>query len=208
MFGDGGAGREAKRARMEELARQGRIAQASSETRTKFRDVFSDDYYARELKNFQDAYKPDIKLKYDRAVQNMQAALMQAGLFDSSVRAQKEGMAEEARGDAEKNVTASGLKAQADRKQEVAGAENTVINQLINTADMGAAAENAANAIRTQSSPTPTPMLGQIFTDFSAGLATQADLERNRQNRYSLFGRIPGWSAGGGSRYTRTVGGR
>lgn len=206
MFGDGGAGREAARARDEELARQGRIARASDETRTKFRDVFSDDYYAKELGKYQDAYKPDIQRQYKSAVQQLQAALSRSGLSDSSVAAQKSGESAEALANAENEVTQRGLAAQANRKQDVAGAENTVIGQLINTADMQGAFENAANAIRTNTSPTPTPMLGQVFTDLSAGLATQADLERNNQNRYTVMGRIPGWSTGG-ARYTRNVGG-
>lgn len=205
MFGDGGAGREASRARNEELARQGRIARASAETRQKFRDVFSDDYYAQELGAFQRAYEPDVKLQYKNAIEQMQAALMRAGLFDSSVRAKKEGEATEALAGARNEVTQRGLQAQANRKQDVAAAESNVIGQLVNTADTQAAFENAASAIRTQSSPTPTPMLGQLFTDLSAGLATQADLERSGQNRYNVFGRIPGW--GNSSRYTRNVGG-
>jgi len=205
MFGDGGAGREASRARNEELARQGRIARASGETRQKFRDVFSDDYYAQELAKYKAAYEPDINRQHAQAKQQMLGALMRAGLFDSSVAAKKAGEAEEALASARNEVTQRGLQAQANRKQDVAAAENTVIGQLINTADQGAAFENAASAIRTNSTPMPTPMLGQIFTDLSAGLATQADLERNRQNRYTVMGRIPGWNSGG--RYTRNVGG-
>jgi hypothetical protein len=208
MFGDGGAGREASRARNEELARQGRISRASDETRKKFQDVFSDDYYAQELEKFKGAYTPDITRQHAKAVQSMEAALRRAGLFNSSMAAQARGDSDEALANANNEVTQRGLAAQASRKQDVAGAENTVIGQLINTADMNAAMENAANAIRTNTSPTPTPMLGQIFTDLSAGIATQGDLERNQQNRYNVFGRIPGWSTGGGSRYTRNVGGR
>jgi hypothetical protein len=205
MFGDGGAGREAQRARNEELARQGRIARGSAETRQKFQDVFSDDYYAQELAKFQKAYAPEVDRQYKAATQNLQAALMRAGLFDSSVAAVKAGDAERAKVNADNEVTQRGLQAQANKKLDVAQAENTVIGQLINTADQQAAFENAANAVRTQSSPTPTPMLGQVFTDLSAGLATQADLERSGNARYNVFGRIPGWSTGG-TRYTRNVG--
>jgi hypothetical protein len=206
MFGgDGGAGKEARRARHEELQRQQRIAQASGETRQKFRDVFSDDYYAKELAKYQDAYTPDIDRQHAKAYQQMQAALMRAGLFDSSVAAVKGGEAAEAKENAKNEVTQRGLAAMNNRRQDIAAAENTVIGQLINTADQGAAFENAAQAIRTNSAQTPTPMLGQIFTDLSAGLATQADLERNNQNRYTVMGRLPGW--GNPNRYTRNVGG-
>lgn len=204
-MGDGGTGKEARRARAEELARQGRIARSSAETRQKFQDVFSDDYYAQELAKFQKAYTPEVDRQYKVATQNMQAALMRAGLFDSSVAAQRAGDAERAKIAADNEVTQRGLQAQANKKLDVAQAENTVIGQLINTADQQAAFENAANAIRTQSSPTPTPMLGQVFTDLSAGLATQADLERQGNAKYNVFGRIPGWSTGG-ARYTRNVG--
>src|SRR4029078_11816244 len=99
---------------------------------------------------------------------------MSSALCDSSVATQKYGESAEALANAQNEVTARGLQAQANRKQDVAARENTVTGQLVNTADIGAAMENASSAIRTNTSPTPTPMLGQIFTDLSAGLRTHA----------------------------------
>ena len=87
----------------------------------------------------------------------------------------------------------------------MAYAENTVLNQLNQTADMGAAFANASAQIANNTKPPAMPMLGQVFTDLGAGLATQADLERYNQNRYNVFGRIPGWNER--NRYTRNVGG-
>lgn len=203
-MGDGGAGRQAKKARLEEEARQNRIRQGTIKTRSQF-SAFDDKYYADKLKEFQNAYNPDVEDKYKVAYGQMQNALLRSGLFaNERVSAQKEKEASKAKADALDQVTTSGLQAEQQRKNDLAFAENTVLSQLANTGDATAAFNSASARIREQNTPYVTPMLGQIFQDLSAGLSTQADLERNNQNRYNVLGRIPGWS--NPNRYTRNVG--
>jgi len=205
MWGDGGAGKEAKRARAEEEARQGRIKAGTRRVRESFGKQFDDNYYSKLLKDYTGAYDTDIQTQYKDAYQAMQASLLRSGLFDSSEAARREKMATAALDKAKAGVTQQGLAAQNQRKQDVAYSENSVLSQLANTADSDAAFANASARIRDNTAPLVTPMLGQVFTDLSAGLATQADLERQGQARYNVFGRIPGWSSG---RYTSNVGGR
>jgi len=204
-MGDGGTGREAKRQRLEEEARQNRIRQGTVKTRSQFASQFNDDYYTKKLDEFHKAYESDLKTKYDDAYASMQNALLRSGLFaNERLAATQEKKAKSAYNDAYDEITARGLQAQEQKKQDVAYAENTVLSQLANTADSAAAFNNASARIKESNTPYVTPMLGQIFTDLSAGLATQADLERSGQNQYTVFGRIPGWS--NSSRYTRNVG--
>src|SRR5436189_4790667 len=205
MWGDGGAGKEAKRARAEEEARQGRIKAGTRRVRESFGKQFDDNYYSKLLKDYTGAYDTDIQTQYKDAYQAMQASLLRSGLFDSSEAARREKMATAALDKAKAGVTQQGLAAQNQRKQDVAYSENSVLSQLANTADSDAAFANASARNRDNTAPLVTPMRGQVFTDLSAGLATQADLERQGQARYNVFGRIPGWSSG---RYTSNVGGR
>lgn len=193
-FGDGGAGNEARRARNEEKLREEKIKAGSATLRTKFANSFSDKYYNEMLANFQNAYLPDVHTQYKDAHRQMMAALRRSGLGNSSEYVRRDAEAQDRLQDAEDEVLSKGLQAEKERKQDVAYAESNALSQLVNTGDASSALSQAEARIRDSSKPYITPMLGQVFTDLGAGLATQADLERNNQNRYTLFGRNPWWS--------------
>ncbi|HZO54886.1 MAG TPA: hypothetical protein VFB63_19420 [Bryobacteraceae bacterium] len=208
MFGgDGGAGKEARRARQEEQQRQLNISTGTADTRNKFAHTFDKKYYDDLVQNVKNYYQPDVDKQFADAAKAMEAGLMRAGLFNSYVASKKEKEKETARLRGNTAVNQMALGAKNQRVSDVEFAQNQVLNQLNATGDSSAAFANAASAIKANYDAPAMPMLGQVITDLSAGLATQADLERNNQNRRTLFGRIPGWSTGGGSRYTRTVGG-
>lgn len=214
-MGKNSAAREARYARQEEEGRQRRIKAGTSSVRAKFEKAFDQKYYDDMLQKTRDYYigakdangvfQPgDVTTQFENARKQMQAALLRSGLADSSVGATKEAEATSQFERAKQDVDQKGIAMQGQRRQQVADAENTVTGQLINTADMAAANANATNAIRSNYEMPATPWLGQVFTDLTAGLATQADMERRGDNRYTVFGRLPGWS---GSRSTRNVGG-
>jgi len=205
MFGDGGAKKEAKRARKEEEARQFRVKIGTQETRRKFGEAFNDKYYDDLMATTKAAYTPDMERQFAEASKQLRASLLRAGLGNSQVAINKEEDKAAAHAGAVNEIEQRGIGFQNERKKDVAYAENTVLNQLNQTADMGAAFANASAQIANNTKPPAMPMLGQVFTDLSAGLATQADLERYNQNRYNVFGRIPGWNER--NRYTRNVGG-
>jgi hypothetical protein len=205
MFGDGGAKKEAKRARQEEEARQFRVKVGTNRTREDFAKAFDDKYYEDLMTKTKEAYLPGVERQFAEASKQLRASLLRAGLGNSQVAINKKEDADTAHADAINEVTQRGVGFQNERKKDVAYAENTVLNQLNQTADMGAAFANASAQIANNTKPPAMPMLGQVFTDLGAGLATQADLERYNQNRYTVFGRIPGWNER--NRYTRNVGG-
>jgi len=203
-FGDGGAGKEAKRARQEEEARQLRIKEGTTTIRRNFGNTFNDSYYAGLMDAVKKAYMPDVQQQFKAASRNLRAALLRAGLGSSSTAIRREGTElPKAQLRAENEVTQRGIGFQNQRKQDVAYAENTALNQLNQTADSQAAFANAAAAIKANYDAPAMPMLGQVFTDLSAGLATQADLERYGQAKYNVWGRIPGWTAR--NTYSRNV---
>lgn len=214
-MGKNSAAREARYARQEEEGRQRRIKAGTESVRNKFKESFDQKYYDDMLQKVNDYYigakdkngvfQPgDVTTQFENARKQMQAALLRSGLADSTVGAQKEADATEQFERAKQDVQQRGIAMQQQRRQQVADAENTVTGQLINTADMAAANANATQAIRSNYEMPSTPFLGQLFTDMTAGLATQAEMERRGDNRYTVFGRIPGWS---GRSSTKNVGG-
>lgn len=209
MFGgDGGAKREAQRARREEAERQGRIDYGTTHTRNQFAHTFDKKYYEDLVSKVKAYYQPDADKQFADASNELDSGLMRAGLFDSYVASKKEKEKETARLRGNTTIEQAALAAQNQRVQDVDLAQNSVLTQLNQTGDSGAAFANAAAGIKANYNQPAMPMLGQVITDLSAGLASQAQLERDGQNRRTLFGRIPGWNGGGANRYTRNVGGR
>jgi hypothetical protein len=214
-FGDGGVGKEASRARQEEQQRKVNIEAGSTKVRNDFAHIYDKKYYDDLLQKVKDHYigakdatgvfrAGEVTEQFENARKQMQSALMNAGLFDSYVAVKREKDAEKARLRAENEVTQRGVALQNQRQQDVEYAKNQVLNQLSNTGDASSAFANSAAAIKANYNAPAMPMLGQVVTDLSAGLATQAQMERQGNNAYTLFGRIPGW--GNSSRYSRNVG--
>lgn len=205
-MGDGGAGNEARRARREEEARQQRISQGTQRIRGSFADTFNTKYYSDLMQKMKDAYLPGVNDQYQKAYQQLQGALMRSGLGESSVAAAKEKESTKAYNDALTQVDQRGIQAQNQRKLDIDSTQNQVIGQLTNTADSAAAQAATQAALTRESSPQAIPPLGQIFQDFTAGLQTQAELERQGGAKYNVFGRIPGWN--NQNRYTTNISGR
>ena len=201
-MGDGGAGKEARRARAEELARQSRIAQGTKDIRNRFANAFDEPYYAQLMADTHKAYDTDVQTQFENSRRALAAALRRSGLMQSSVKAVKEGELNEEKINADNQVTQRGVGFQNARRQEAAAAETSVLNQLNATADSQSAFANAAAQIEATGHTPAMPMLGQVFTDLTGGLATQADLERNNQARYNVFG----YGNNSGKRFTRNVG--
>ena len=188
-FGDGGTAKEARRARHEEEARQARITSGSAKVRNDFAHKFSPQYYEELMGKVNAFYQPEVDRQFAEAHQKMSAALRRNGLFDSWAAAKSEKDALDAKARADAEVTTRGLQAQSQRKQDVEFAQNQVLGQLTNTGDASAAFANAASAIKANDAPAITPMLGQVITDLTAGLATQ-QTERERQRALSAYGNL------------------
>ena len=185
-MGKNSAAREARRARADEEARQARIKEGTARVREQFAGQFNPGYYARLGDALNQRYDKDLQQQYHDATQELQAALMRAGLFDSSVGAERTGLASEKYQQALAQVEGAKTDTIQRRKQDVAQAENSVISQLTATADQNAAFANAESQIKANYEQPQFPVLGQLFTDFTAGLAGQAEAERQGNNRYNL----------------------
>ena len=208
LFGGGGAEREARMAREAEEARERRVQVGTEEIRNRFARAFLPSYYTgpQGLETQAKAvWQPQVESQYKQSMEQLQAALLRSGMYDSTAGAGKLAYAKQQKGVADMAVSerARGLSNQ--RKQDVAAAENTTIAALQASADPFAAAAQTSNMIAANSQMPEYSMMGQLFTDFTAGLATQADLERRGESRYNT-----GWfpqRQRGSSRYSTTVGG-
>lgn len=205
-MGGGSGSAEVKRARLAEAAREQRVRTGTAQIRQQFAGTFNEPYF----KNLQDTatakYTNDAQKQYQEALKDMRYALMRSGMNNSTVAGKAEADAAGPGGAWERATTAIADQARGlanQRRGDVVNAESLAVNQLNASGDQNAAAIQAANLIAANKPDPVAPPLGQLFTDLSAGLATQADLERNNQNRYTVFGNIPGWSAR--NRYSTTV---
>lgn len=185
LFGGDPGKRAALQAEREELERQQRVSQGTIQIRKQFDDTFNVPYYKNIEKNARGVYEPQINEQYQNALRQMSAALMRAGLGSSGIASQMGGelMLQKGLATQDKRAKIQGLINA--RKGDVANAENITLSQLANTADPFAAQAQAANLIDANRADPGYSPLGQLFTDASAGLATQADLERSNQNRYN-----------------------
>jgi hypothetical protein len=186
LFGDGGASADAKKAEQNEVQRQERIRWGTDQIRKQFDSVFNTPYYQTMEKNARAAWKPQITDQYNQSLKQLQAALSRNGLSDSSIASRKGGDLQYQKGLATQDMRSKIINAINQRKGDVANAENIALSQLANTADPFAAQQQASNLIASNRAEPGYSPLGQLFTDTTAGLATQADLERSNQNRYNM----------------------
>lgn len=204
MGGDGGARSEARRARETEDAREQRIKMGTGDIRTRFGKAFDDKYYQGLETTAKDFYGKQLTSDYEKARQQLQYALARNGLLNSTVRDTREVEAQKQLALGQQSIAerARGLSNQ--RRQDVAGAEQTAVSQLTASADPAAAAAQSANLIKANTALPEFSPMGQVFQDFTAGLATQADLERQGKNRYNLG--VSGWG-NNARRYVQNVSG-
>lgn len=186
IFGDGGARNAARRAEEAERQREARIKFGTAEIRKKFDAQFNTPYYMAMEKDARAVYEPQINDQYEASLAQLQGALARAGLSSSSVSAKKGSELQFQKGLATQEKRSKIQNAINQRKGEVANAENTTLAQLSTSADPFAAQQQAATLIAANSAQPGWSPFGQIFTDATAGLATQADLERSNQNRYNM----------------------
>lgn len=202
--GGGDAAREARRAREAEEKREQRVRTGTAQIRQRFGQTYTDDYY----KNLQDTVASqgqlELQPQFEQARRSLMAALTRSGLRHSSIQERKGADLTRQRLLADDMVTSRALDAVQRRKQDVANAENIAIGQLQASADPVAAVATASSLAEANSAMPAWQPLGQVFTDATAGLATQAQLERDGNARYNLG--VSNWfPSGSRSRYTTNV---
>jgi hypothetical protein len=184
-MGDGGAAKQAAKAEQKEFEREGKIRMGTQDIRNKFASAFNDDYYKDFEKAGTEYYKPQLDSQYKESLNQLQAALARNGLGQSSVAVTQADRLKRQNQTANDQVAENIRNQSNQRKSDVANQESVAVGQLQASADPAAASQQAANLIKSQTALPGWSPLGQVFTDATAGLATQGDLERANQNRYN-----------------------
>jgi len=195
----GGGSDPGKAARQAEAARQAQIAQGASRINQTFDSRFNDDFYGGIKQSALDYYNPQLERQIEDARRNLTLSLARSGNLQSSEMARRKALFDEEIGQAELDVANRARGYADDSRNRVASARSNLLRQ--NSAMGGGGGQLAlAQADALANTPTFDP-LGAMFQNVTAGLATQADLERRNRARFNtgLFG---GSDSGSG----RTVG--
>ena len=205
LFGSSSADKAAAAAQVAEQERQARIKKGTQTIRALFASQFHPAYYDKLNKAVLDSGNSQLDTQYADSLAKLKFALARTGNLRSSTRSTQEAKFGGRYDLARQQIAENARQLVQQRKQDVANAENVTVSQLQASADPAYAAAQSANLINANSSIPAYQPLGQIFTDLTATLATQADLERTNRNRYgannpvSSFGnRVKQWFNVGG----------
>lgn len=182
-MGKKGGGGEAKKARQDEQARQDKIRTGTGRVNSIFDSQFNDDYFKGQQQKFLDYANPQLEDQYGEAQKQLTFALTRGGLLDSSVRGEKAGELQK-KYDLNKQQIADEALAQSGKaRNSIEDARSGLLSALNASGDAEGAANEALTRASALSQPAAYSPLAQLFGDFTAGLGTQAALEK--ANYYS-----------------------
>ncbi len=176
-------GNEAKQARADEQARQARIREGTTRVNSIFDGQFNDPYFEGRKRAYIDYANPQLEDQYGDAQKELTFSLARSGLLDSSVRGQKAGDLQKRYDLTKQEIADKALAFSGEAKSAVEDARSNLISTLNATGDTEGAASGAINRASALSKPAAFSPLSQLFGDFTAGLGTQAALEK--ANYYS-----------------------
>lgn len=192
------AKREAQQARGDEQARQTRVRDGTERVNQTF-SQFNDDFYGGRRDAYIGYARPQLDDQFADARNKLAFHLARSGLTDSSVRAQKEAELQSMYDTHSRSIADRGEQMATDARGGVEDARANLIRTLSSTGDADAAANQAISRASALSQPKAFDPLGQLFSDFTATLGTQAAMERAEayggpKARFNtgLFGARPG----------------
>lgn len=169
--------READLAREQEEARQAEIRKGRESIDSTF-SQFDDGYFARNRQAFTDYATPQLDEQFGEASNELTFDLARSGLRNSSVRGEQSGKLQKLYDRNMQQITNEALSREQQQRNAVEGARSNLVSMLQTTGDSQGAANQALSRASSLSMPQPFSPLGQLFTDFTAGLGTQAAMER------------------------------
>jgi hypothetical protein len=179
-FGNSGAKaaqREAKLARQQEEARQAEIRTGRASINDIF-GQFDDDFFARNRSAFNDYAKPQLDRQFGDTSKALTYDLARSGLLNSSTRGTQSSKLQELYDQNYQQITNEGLSREQQQRNSIEDARANLTSLLQTTGDAQGATNQALSRASMLSTPAPFSPIGQMFQDFSAGLSTQAALER------------------------------
>lgn len=178
-----GGGGEAAAARADEQYRQEQIRAGTADINSKFDGQFNDDFFANRRKAFTDYATPQLEEQKSDAEKQLTFALARNGTLDSSVRGQKAGELQKRYDLLGQQIGDQALASETDARNAVEDSRANLIATLNATGDATQVGQAALARSAALSKPAAYSPLTNLFSDFTAGLGTQAALER--ANYYS-----------------------
>lgn len=182
-MGKKGGGGEAAQARQDEQERQARIREGTTRVNSIFDSQFNDDYFNKRQQSFLEYANPQLEDQYGDAQKELTFALARGGNLNSSARAEKAGELQQKYDLNKQQVADQALSYGTEARNAVEDARSNLIATLNATGDAQGAANSAISRASVLSKPQAYSPLTQLFADFTAGLGTQAALEK--ANYYS-----------------------
>lgn len=173
------ASREAKRARQEEQARQGRVEQGTKNVNGIFDGQFDNDYFSGISNSYLDYANPQLADQHAVANKQLVYDLARGGNLDSSTRATKGADLQELYQLGQQQLADKALEMSNNARGSVEDARAALISQVNATGD----ATGATNAARSRATALSQPAgeydpLANMFADFTGALGQRYAQER------------------------------
>ena len=141
-------------------------------------DWFDKDFYKGQATAYREYATPQLQDQYSDAGDDLTFHLARRGLLDSSTRASKEAELGKLYETQRQKVVSDARQYETDARNRVEDSRRDLITTLQATADAQGAAQSALRRADALSRPPSYSPLEHLFVDFTAGLGTQAALER------------------------------
>lgn len=159
---------------------------------------FDDAFFAQREQAYKDFALPQLDDQYTEAQEKLMYALARAGRLKSSTRGERAAELQQDYDIQKTNVADKARQYMGDARSQVENARADLVALNSSIADPNAIASQsrlASESLKVQQAFDP---LAPLFQNVTEGIATQADLERRNQNRYSTGIFVPSISSGSG----------
>lgn len=145
---------------------------------TEQRTGFNDDFFSGLSQSFIDYARPQLDDQFGKAREQLTFSLARNGTLDSSMRGEQNADLQRDYDTNLQDITDKGRQYATDARTNVERARADLIGMLQATGDAAGATNAALSRASILSQPPAYSPLGQLFTDVTSGLATQAAFER------------------------------
>lgn len=161
-----------------EAQRQAAIRSGTTQIDNTFNSQFTDDFYKNRQQSYLDYANPQLEDQYAKARQDLTFSLARSGNLDSSTRSAKDAELTQKYNLNKQGIADQGLAYGNQARGSVEDARASLIASLNASGDAsGAASQAIARSQALSAAPAYSP-LGQLFSDFTSTLGTQAAQEK------------------------------
>lgn len=164
--------------RADEVARQGRIRSGTASINSTFDSQFNDGFFDGLARSYVDFARPQLDEQAAKAREQLTFALARNGTLDSSMRSEQNADLQRSVDRNIQDITDKGREYATTARGNVEQARSDLVSSLTLTGDDVGASNAALARAKALSAPPAYSPLGQLFTDYTAGLAQQAAFER------------------------------